>query len=75
MDTGPTHVPLKGRTVAEDKRNFSQLVRQFQLVEGVKNRLVRAGLLSADATMADVEAALRNLIPADFGAKKVQPPA
>lgn len=53
----------------DDKRNLSQLVRQFQLLEGVKNRLVRAGALSADATTAQVEAALRTLIPADFAAK------
>lgn len=53
----------------EDARNLSQLVRQFQLLEGVKNRLVRAGVLNADATTAQVEEALRTLIPADFAAK------
>jgi hypothetical protein len=58
---------------APDKRNLSQLVRQFQLLEGVKNRLVRAGALSADATTADVEAALRTLIPSDFAEKKAAP--
>jgi hypothetical protein len=61
--------------MAEDKRNLSQLVRQFQLLEGVKNRLVRAGVLSADATTDQVEAALRTLIPADFAAKSGAPPA
>lgn len=59
----------------DDKRNLSQLVRQFQLLEGVKNRLVRAGVLNADATTVEVETALRKLIPSDFAAKSAQPPA
>jgi hypothetical protein len=49
---------------------MSQLVRQFQLLEGVKNRLVRAGLVSGNATTQEVETALRKLIPPDFGTKK-----
>lgn len=59
--------------MAEDKRNLSQLVRQFQLLEGVKNRLVRAGVLNADATTVQVEAALRQLIPPDFASKNAAP--
>lgn len=59
----------------DDKRNLSQLVRQFQLLEGVKNRLVRAGVLNADADTEQVEAALRKLIPADFAAKSSTPKA
>lgn len=53
-----------------DSRNLSQLVRQFQLLEGVKNRLVRAGLLNADATPEMVKAALQKLIPTDFGSQR-----
>lgn len=58
-----------------DTRNLSQLVRQFQLLEGVKNRLVRAGLLSGDATPAQIEEALRKLIPENFSAKVSSSPA
>lgn len=53
-----------------DTRTLSQLVRQFQLLEGVKTRLIRMGRLSGDANVDQVEAALRQLVPADMFAKR-----
>ncbi len=47
----------------EDTRTLGQVIRQYQTVEQIKGRLIKMGLLEGDATAADVEKALKKLIP------------
>ncbi len=49
-----------------DSRTLANVIRQYQQLEAIKNRLVRNGVLNADASVEEVEAALRKMIPADL---------
>jgi hypothetical protein len=48
-----------------DKRTFGALIRQYREIEAIKGRLIREGMLDQTATSADVENALRKLVPPD----------
>lgn len=56
--------------MAADNRTMQTVIRQWQQLEQIKSRLVRAGLLSADATPQQVEQVLRQVVPADLFAKQ-----
>jgi len=58
----------------QDTRALGTLIRQFRELDSIKSKLIRAGMLNADATLGDVEAALKKLVPADAFGKK-QPKA
>ena len=49
-----------------DQRTTSQTIRQWEKVEQIKRSLVKAGLLSGDATPAIVLAKVREVISADL---------
>ena len=49
-----------------DTRTVSQTIRQWEKVEQIKRSLVKAGLLSGDATPAQVLAKVREVISADL---------
>ena len=55
--------------MSADNRTLANVIRQYQQLEAIKNRLVRSGVLNADASVEEVEAALRKMIPADLFAK------
>jgi hypothetical protein len=66
----------KGANVANetsDGRGFGTLIRQFREFEAIKTKLIRVGMLSGDATPAQVEEALRKVLPADAFCKKRVP--
>jgi len=50
----------------EDKRTTSQLLRQFDRLEAAKAKLVKAGVVTGDASPQTVIAKLRQIIPADL---------
>jgi ABC-type polar amino acid transport system ATPase subunit len=65
----------KGNVMANegnDGRGFGTLIRQFREFEAIKTKLIRVGMLSGDATPAQVEEALRKVLPADAFCKKVR---
>ena len=49
-----------------DKRTTSQTIRQWEKVEQIKRSLVKAGLLSGDATPSQVLAKVREVISCDL---------
>lgn len=61
--------------MAADERSLSQLIRQFQLLEGVKGRLIKMGAISADATSEQLVASLKTVVPADLFPKQKTGPA
>lgn len=61
--------------MAADERNLSQLIRQFQLLEGVKTKLIKMGAISADASNEQLVAALKQVVPADLFPKQKTGPA
>jgi hypothetical protein len=63
----------KGTNMAaeqQDGRGFGTLIRQFREFEAIKTKLIRVGMLSGDATPAQVEEALRKVLPAEAFAKR-----
>lgn len=49
-----------------DKRSTATLFRQFEKLENVKHKLIKLGILSGDATPAQVIEQLRRLLPPDI---------
>lgn len=52
-----------------DGRSPGTLVRQWKDIQSVKTQLIKEGVLDGNATVAEVVAALRNLIPADYSSR------
>jgi hypothetical protein len=55
---------LSGAIMAEDKRSFAQVVREYEQLERLRKRLIEAGHLSGDASRVELESKLRELCPA-----------
>lgn len=55
----------------QDDRTVSQLLRQFDQMRKVKTELVKTGQLNGDASVADVIAKMRALLPASMFAAKI----
>jgi len=68
LDRAKSRKPI-GEQMSADNRTLANVIRQYQQLEAIKNRLVRSGVLNADASVEEVEAALRKMIPADLFAK------
>lgn len=51
---------------APDERTAATLIRQWEKLNAIKNSLIKAGLLTGDATPAAVLAKLREVVPADL---------
>lgn len=49
-----------------DTRTTAKLIRQFQVLQTIKNSLIKQGLVNGDATPAQILAALRTIIPAEI---------
>jgi len=51
---------------APDERTAATLIRQWEKLNAIKNSLIKAGLLTGDATPAAVLQKLREVVPADL---------
>lgn len=51
---------------ATDNRSAQTIMRQWEKLQSIKNRLIRMGELSGDASPTDVIQQLRTMIPADL---------
>ena len=49
-----------------DARTAATLIRQWEKLQSIKHNLIKAGLLSGDATPAAILAKLREVVPADL---------
>lgn len=49
-----------------DPRTAATIIRQFEKLNQIKHQLVKAGLISADATPAAILAKLREVVPIDL---------
>ena len=55
---------------AEDTRTANQLFKEWRKTEEVKRTLIRHGIISGDASLAEVLDALRKAIPQDVFSPK-----
>jgi len=67
----PTQLPFtnaqKGHHMPEpDARTANTIIRQWEKLESIKHKLIKAGMLSGDAAPAAIIAKLRETIPADL---------
>lgn len=51
---------------ASDERTTAQVMRQWEKLENVKRQLVKQGLLTGDATPAQVIQKIREIVPPDI---------
>jgi len=49
-----------------DTRTAAKLIRQYEKLQSIKSNLIKQGLLTGDATPAQILQALRNLIPQEI---------